>query len=487
MHSLDQLTLSNTYANLPKTFFSRVAPAPFAKPRLASLNHQAAALLDLDLSKEADQNIADYFCGAKYFKNSTPIASVYAGHQFGVYVPQLGDGRALILGDVNNQDKKTWEIQLKGCGITPYSRHADGRAVLRSSIREYLCSEAMFGLGIPTTRALALVTGNEKIYREEVETAAMLTRLAPTHVRFGSFEYFHHRMEIEQVKILADYLLTHHFQELQGAEKPYAEMFQAIVSATAKLIAWWQSVGFAHGVMNTDNMSVLGLTLDYGPFAFLDRYQSDFICNHSDHQGRYAFNRQPAVGLWNLNALAHGFSSLVTRDDLIEALQSYEDTFTQAFESRMAAKLGFTSHQTTDATLLKELLTLMEQNQVDYTLFFRHLCSFKCDGQNPALRDLFINRDSFDTWAVKYQRRLEAEQSQDQHRLANMLRANPKFILRNYIAEEIIQAARDNDDFRPLNDFLAVLHSPFDEHPGFERYAGIPPEWSKEISITCSS
>lgn len=487
MYSLDQLELSNTYANLPKAFSSSVAPVPFAQPRLASLNHQAAALLDLDLSKETDQSIADYFCGAKYFKHSTPIASVYAGHQFGVYVPQLGDGRALILGDISNQEKKTWEIQLKGSGITPYSRHADGRAVLRSSIREYLCSEAMFGLGIPTTRALALVTGNEKVYREEVETAAIVTRLAPTHVRFGSFEYFHHRMEIEHVKVLADYLLTHHFQELQDAEKPYAEMFQAMVSATAKLIALWQSVGFAHGVMNTDNMSVLGLTLDYGPFAFLDHYQSDFICNHSDYQGRYAFNKQPAIGLWNLNALAHGFSSLVTRDDLIEALQSYEDTFSHTFESRMAEKLGFTSHQTSDTTLLKELLTLMEQNQVDYTLFFRRLCSFKCDGQNPALRDLFINRDSFDTWAVKYQQRLKAEQSHDQHRQANMLRVNPKFILRNYIAEEIIQAARENGDFRPLNDFLAVLHSPFDEHPDFERYAGTPPEWSKEISITCSS
>lgn len=487
MHSLDQLKLSNTYSNLPEVFYSRVTPAAFAQPKLASINHQAAALLDLNLNMHTDQEIAEYFCGAKYFQNSSPVASVYAGHQFGVYVHQLGDGRALILGDIKNQQGEIWEIQLKGSGITPYSRHADGRAVLRSSIREYLCSEAMFGLGIPTTRALALVVGDEKVYREEMETAAMVTRLAPTHIRFGTFEYFHHRMEIEQVKSLADHLLTNHFQALLDTEKPYAQLFQAIVSSTATLIAQWQTVGFAHGVMNTDNMSVLGLTLDYGPFAFLDSYQSGFICNHSDYNGRYAFNKQPAIGLWNLNALAHGFSSLVEKDNLISALKSYEDTFLNTFETRMAEKLGFSVQNNGDSALLLELLTLMEQNQVDYTLFFRQLSYFKRNDNNTELRDLFINRDAFDHWADKYQQRLDIEHSKEPQRQEKMLYSNPKFVLRNYIAEEIISAARKNQNFKPLNDFLAVLHSPFEEHPDFEHYAAIPPEWSKEIAISCSS
>ena len=384
MSSLDQLKLDNFYSRLPKTFFSEVNPTPFGNPKLASFNQKAADLLNLNLSLDDPQTIADFFCGKISFTGSRPIASAYAGHQFGVYVPQLGDGRAIILGDFKNKTHERWEIQLKGSGITPYSRHADGRAVLRSTIREYLGSEAMHGLGIPSTRALALVSSDEPVYREEIETAAMLTRLAPSHIRFGTFEFFHHRMEIDEVRVLADFLIEHHFKECGNKEKPYTELFKAIVSSTAKLIALWQSIGFAHGVMNTDNMSVLGLTLDYGPFAFMDAYQKDFICNSSDYQGRYAFNQQPAIGLWNLNALAHGFSSLVSRDELISTLKNYEGIFLTSFHHRMTEKLGFSISHQQDDLLISDLLALMSKEKTDYTLFFRYLNMKFIIGSAPA-------------------------------------------------------------------------------------------------------
>ena len=490
MSSLELLNLDNSYSGLPDVFFSDVSPAPFSGAKLASFNQKAADLLNLNLNMEDPQTIADYFCGNLSLPGSRPIASVYAGHQFGVYVPQLGDGRAIILGDITNKNQERWEIQLKGSGSTPYSRHADGRAVLRSTIREYLASEAMHGLGIPSTRALALVTSDEPVYREEIETAAMLTRLAPSHIRFGTFEFFHHRMEIDEVRTLADYLLENHFNECGENEKPYTELFKTIVSSTAKLIALWQSVGFAHGVLNTDNMSILGLTLDYGPYAFMDTYQKGFICNSSDYQGRYAFDRQPAIGLWNLNALAHGFSSLVPREELITALKTYEDIFLTHYHTRMSEKLGFNIYYQQDDILISDLLALMTREKTDYTLFFRHLSHYHNNTPNDNLKALFKSREgkeSIGNWLKKYQDRLEAENSRDTERSEKMLKINPKYILRNYIAEEIITAARIDNNFKPLNDYLLVLQEPYSEHPDFEHYAGAPPDWSKGISISCSS
>ncbi|MEW6613804.1 MAG: protein adenylyltransferase SelO family protein, partial [Pseudomonadota bacterium] len=296
MRPLEDLDFDNSFARLPEPFYSRVMPTPVPAPELLSYNETAAALLDLDPREAQRPEFVEYFSGNRPLPGSEPLAALYAGHQFGHYVPQLGDGRAILLGEVRNRAGERWELQLKGAGRTPYSRGGDGRAVLRSTIREYLCSEAMHGLGIPSTRALCIVGSELEVYRESVERGAVLLRLAPSHVRFGSFEVFFYRDQHAELKLLADYVIERHYPELADGDDRYVRFFQEVVLRTARLLAQWQAVGFAHGVMNTDNMSILGLTLDYGPFGFLDRYDPGFICNHSDHAGRYAFDRQPQIG-----------------------------------------------------------------------------------------------------------------------------------------------------------------------------------------------
>src|SRR5678815_1998486 len=299
---LETLSFDNTYAQLPESFYARVNPTPFASPPyLVSFNPAAAELIDLDSDQAKRPEFAGLFGGSMLAPGMEPLAMLYSGHQFGVYVPQLGDGRAILLGEVKNDRDERWDLHLKGAGMTPFSRDGDGRAVLRSTIREYLCSEAMHRLGIPTTRALCIVGSDERVYREQIETAATLLRMAPTHVRFGTFEIFYYRQQHEHLKVLADYVIAQFFAHLREADDKYARFFTEVVERTAKLIAQWQAVGWAHGVMNTDNMSILGLTLDYGPFGFMDDYDAGFICNHSDHNGRYAFNQQPYIGLWNLS------------------------------------------------------------------------------------------------------------------------------------------------------------------------------------------
>jgi len=292
--SFNNLTFTNSFGSLGDTFSTRVTPTPFTTPaRLVHFNSSAATLLDLDPASQHDPAVAAIFSGKRPLPGADPLAMLYAGHQFGHYVPQLGDGRAIMLGEVTNQRGEKWEIQLKGSGLTPYSRDGDGRAVLRSSVREYLCSEAMHGLGIPTTRALCLVDSNDEVYREQIESGAMLTRLAPSHIRFGSFEVFFYRNQHAPLQALADFVIQHHYPELQDEPQPYTALLQTVIERTARLLAQWQAVGFAHGVMNTDNMSILGLTLDYGPYGFMEGYNPGFICNHSDYQGRYAFDQQP--------------------------------------------------------------------------------------------------------------------------------------------------------------------------------------------------
>jgi uncharacterized protein YdiU (UPF0061 family) len=324
-HTLHTLPLSNSFAQLPGTFYSRVRPTPFEQPaELIHFNTAAAELLDLDPAVADDPACVDVFSGRQLLPGADPLAMLYAGHQFGHYVPQLGDGRAIILGETTNRQQARWEIQLKGCGQTPYSRDGDGRAVLRSTIREYLCSEAMHGLGIPTTRALCITGSREEVYREQIETGAMLTRLAPSHVRFGSFEVFFYRNRHDALQTLADYVIATHYPELQDTEQPYVALLQAVVDKTANLLAQWQAVGFAHGVMNTDNMSVLGLTLDYGPFGFMEAYDPGLVCNHSDHHGRYAFDQQPQVALFNLSCLAQTLLPLVDVEAARAALEAYQ-------------------------------------------------------------------------------------------------------------------------------------------------------------------
>ena len=472
------------FAHLGDTFSSPVRIQPLHGARWAVHSPSTAALLGINSAQLLADDTLQH-CNGTASTAVSPLAMVYSGHQFGSYNPRLGDGRAMLLGEIEHAGQRH-EIQLKGAGGTPYSRQGDGRAVLRSSIREFLCSEAMHGLGIPSTRCLALITSDEPVYRETVETGAMILRVSPSHIRFGSFEYFFYTQQHEALQQLADFVIENHYPECRSAKQPYAAFLTAVVQRTAKLMAHWQAVGFAHGVMNTDNMSILGETFDYGPFGFLDEYNPRFICNHSDYSGRYAFDQQPNIGLWNCNALAHALSPLIPIETLREILQGYQPTIEQHYLQLMRAKLGLQTAQADDSALIGQLLTLLQQFAVDYTIFFRRLCDFSTKADNNSVRDVFVDRAAFDTWAQQYIARLQQEHSDDTQRSTSMKRINPKYILRNYLAQQAIDLAKNND-FSMVQNLLQVLLAPFDEHPDFEHFAAFPPEWGKHLEISCSS
>ncbi|MDY7232208.1 protein adenylyltransferase SelO [Hyalangium rubrum] len=488
MPALEHLRFDNTYARLPSAFGVRVAPSPLADARLVSVSPEALRLLELEPSEALRPEFVEVMGGARLLPGMAPIAMVYAGHQFGVYVPRLGDGRALLLGEVRTSTGEKWELHLKGAGPTPFSRMGDGRAVLRSTIREYLCGEAMHALGIPTTRALCIIGGSEKVYREEVETGAMLVRLAPSHVRFGTFEYFHHTGQREHVATLADYVLAQHFPHLEGTPDRYARFFEEVAERTARLVAQWQAVGFAHGVLNTDNMSILGLTLDYGPFGFMDEFEPGFICNHSDDFGRYAFDKQPRIALWNLACLAEALMPLITEEEARATLGAFSSRFHAHFLARMREKLGLREARDGDAALFEALLARMAEAHVDYTRFFRALGRFDSSpgAGNTPLRDHFLDREGFDTWAEAYRTRLTAEGSVDAERRERMDRANPKYVLRNYLAQTALLRAQEGD-FSEVDRLRAVLSRPFEEQPEHEAYAAAPPSWGRHLAVSCSS
>jgi len=486
---LETLSFDNTYARLPESFYARLRPTPFSEPpHLISFNHAAAELIDLDTDEAKRPEFAGVFGGSMLVQGMEPLAMLYSGHQFGVYVPQLGDGRAILLGEVRNERNEKWDLHLKGAGLTPFSRDGDGRAVLRSTIREYLCSEAMHGLGIPTTRALCIVGSDHKVYREQVETGAMLVRMAPSHVRFGTFEIFYYRKQHEQLKILADYVIVNHFPHLADCSNKYAMFFTEVVERTAKLIAQWQAVGWAHGVMNTDNMSIHGITLDYGPFGFIDDYDAGFICNHSDHNGRYAFNQQPYIGLWNLSCLAQALLPLAQKEELKAALDRYTPLCEERYMELMRAKLGLIETNEEDPSLIQDLLALMHLHHVDYTSLFRVLSLFQSGSAslNEPLRDFFSDRESFDKWAHRYGERLRQEGSQDKDRLVCMNRVNPKYVLRNYLAQTAIEKAQQKD-FSEIDRLFTLLQNPYSDQPGMDAYAAPPPNWGKHLAVSCSS
>jgi len=486
---LETLSFDNTYTRLPEAFYAKLNPTPFASsPYLVSFNHAAAELIDLDLEQAKRPEFAGLFGGSLLVPGMEPLAMLYSGHQFGVYVPQLGDGRAILLGEVRNERGEKWDLHLKGAGLTPFSREGDGRAVLRSTIREYLCSEAMYGLGIPTTRALCLVGSDDKVHREQIETGAMLVRMAPSHVRFGTFEIFYYRKQHEQVRILADYVIANHFSYLMGSKDKYARFFSEVAERTAHLIAQWQAVGWSHGVMNTDNMSIHGITLDYGPFGFMDDYDPGFICNHSDHNGRYAFNQQPYIGLWNLSCLAQALLPLAEKEELKAALDRYTPLCEGRYMELMRAKFGLSEEQEDDAAVIRDLLGLMEQSRVDYTSFFRALGSFSSEdgARNELLRDFFLDREAFDKWARRYAGRLREEESRNDERLVRMNRVNPKYVLRNYLAQTAIEKAQQKD-FSEIDRLLTLLQNPYSDQPGMDAYAAPPPNWGKHLSVSCSS
>lgn len=483
----DTLDWVNRFARLPEVFYARVQPTPVPDAHPVCHSVDAARLIGLGAANLTAPDMVAVFAGNRVPAGAEPIAALYAGHQFGHFVPQLGDGRAILLGEVTGTDGRGWEIQLKGAGRTPFSRGGDGRAVLRSSIREFLCSEAMHALGIPTTRALALVGSPLPVYREEVETAALVTRMAPSFVRFGSFEVFYSRNQHDALRVLADFVIAQHYPELAARDEPYAALLAEISARTARLMADWMAVGFSHGVMNTDNMSILGITLDYGPFGFMDAFDPGYVCNHSDTHGRYAFDQQPDIGAWNVTRLAEAFTPLISVDAASEAIRAYPRQFGAAYVERMAQKFGLPN--TPDHLgLILDALQLLAASHVDYTIFFRRLCDFSSaeDARNAPLRDLFLDRDAFDAWAARYAAALRQAGVPDSARGAAMRRVNPKFILRNHLAEIAIQRARAGD-FSEVARLHAVLMHPYDEQPEHEAYAAEPPDWARRIEVSCSS
>lgn len=479
------MQFNNTWFNELPGFYTALNPTPLKNPRLLYYSQPLAQELGLDASWFTDDRVA-LWSGAALLPGMQPLAQVYSGHQFGVWAGQLGDGRGILLGEQRLADGRKLDWHLKGAGLTPYSRMGDGRAVLRSTLREFLASEAMHHLGVPTSRALTVVTSDEPVYRESAERGAMLLRVAESHVRFGHFEHFFYSGEQEKVKQLADYVIAHHWPQLAAEPDAYLLWFSDVVKRTARLIAHWQSIGFAHGVMNTDNMSILGITLDYGPFGFLDDYQPDFICNHSDHQGRYAFDNQPVVGLWNLNRLAHALSGLLSTEQLKTALAEYEPELMRAWGEKMRAKLGLLTAEKADNDILTGLLALMTKEGSDYSRTFRLLSATEQQQSRSPLRDEFIDREAFDQWYHGYRQRLLREERSDEERQQCMKAVNPAIILRNYLAQQAIEQA-ERDNISVLTRLHQALVRPFDDAPEYADLAQRAPDWGKKIVVSCSS
>jgi len=469
---------------LGPAFFTRLQPTPLPAPYWVGHSDPVARLLGLPAAWRTDAAL-QAFTGNLPLAGAHPLATVYSGHQFGVWAGQLGDGRALLLGETAGGQ----EIQLKGAGRTPYSRMGDGRAVLRSSIREFLASEAMHALGIPTTRALCVTGSDAPVPRETMETAAVVTRVAPSFVRFGHFEHFAAAGRVDELRALADFVIDRFYPACRATAafdgNAYAALLHAVSERTADLIAHWQAAGFCHGVMNTDNMSILGLTIDYGPFQFLDGFNPAHICNHSDSAGRYAYNQQPQVAYWNLFCLAQALLPLIGEEErAVAAVGVYRERFPAAFLDRMRARLGLAGAQEADGALLDGLLRLLAAERTDWPIFWRRWAEHRAGAALAPVRDLFIDPAAFDTWLLQFSERLVQEPPGADPALA--LKSSPRFVLRNHLAQEAIERAQAKD-FGGVADLLALLQSPFEEHPGMDAFAGFPPEWASTIEISCSS
>lgn len=453
-------------------------PTGFSKAQAVILNTGLRDALSLPYT---DEQLTAIAAGQQLDPAMAPLAQKYTGHQFGHYNPYLGDGRGLLLGEWQTGSGR-FDLHLKGAGPTPFSRGHDGRAVLRSSIREYLAGEALFALGIPTTRALAVTRGDLTVYREQPEPGAMLLRVAGTHIRFGHFEYCYHRGKAGDLKALISYVIDTQWPDLKN--RPLPEFFQRVVQRTAEMIALWQVYGFNHGVMNTDNMSIIGETFDFGPYAMLDRYQPDFICNHSDTTGRYRFSEQPSIGLWNLNCLAQALSPVIDSDDLVASLHTYTNILQEHYWERMTARLGL-SDTVMARDIVRRWLQLLDESGQDYNLSFRRLITALRDSSDILPVDLKTNVN-FSLWRQDYLTALKAEATDEADSLAQMESVNPMYILRNYLAQEVIGAAEEGD-FKPLQGLVAVLSEPFIEQEHAKAYAAEPPEWGRHLQISCSS
>ena len=478
MNNFPPPIFTHPFRGLSASFFADVMPEAVTQPHWIHFNPVLAAQMGLPTTPWD----VDAFSGNRLLDGQQPLAMLYAGHQFGHYTPQLGDGRAMQLGSTEHNGEH-FEWQLKGAGRTPFSRGSDGRAVLRSSIREYLCSAAMVGLGIPTTQALSLVGSTTLVYREQRETAALVMRIAPSFVRFGSFEVFFYRGQTDEITALADFVLAEHYPQCAEAEQPYVALLAAVIERTAILVAHWQAVGFCHGVLNSDNMSILGLTLDYGPFGFLDTYNPSHICNHSDHEGRYSFENQPFIGSWNLHCLAQALLPLIDDIPTVKTtLAAYWPQFTAHLHGLMCEKLGLFEPQQNDADLIQATLAMLAHNHLDYTRFFRRLADFELD-HGAAIRSDCLDLSAFDAWANAYAARLVSEPNAT--RMMRMKAANPTYILRNHLAQDAIERA-ENGDFSEVAALFDCLQQPFEEHTQYERLNTEPTE-GMAIEVSCSS
>ncbi|OAJ33495.1 protein adenylyltransferase SelO [Piscirickettsia salmonis] len=481
--------LSSSFRQLGPRFYHQEKINPLKNIQLQHSNQKLAKAFGIE-SEELSM-ATSYFNGEKTWASADYLSMVYSGHQFGHYVPRLGDGRAILLGEIQDQQRQRWQVQIKGAGQTAYSRQGDGRAVLRSSVREYLASEALHALGIPTTRALALMSSDEFVQREQPETAALLVRLTPCLIRFGSFEYFFYTEQYDCLKQLANYVIKEHYAECLYEESPYAAFLLKVVKRTAKLIALWQVYGFNHGVMNTDNMSIIGETFDYGPYAFLDDYIPGFICNHSDYYGRYAFNQQADIGLWNLNALAHALSPLIDHKDIVCALKYYEKEFAEVYFSQLAQRFGITLINRSTQELMLAGLSILEELKIDYHQFFRKLSHAVYQDQDDVnmkamMEDCYSGDEKLTVWLGAYETMITEQKTPMRKIGQQMLSVNPKYILKSYLLAQAIEWA-EQGDFSEVDRLMRCLTYPCDEQPEFEHYAAPVPDWGRKIILSCSS
>jgi uncharacterized protein YdiU (UPF0061 family) len=480
------IPFENTYATLPERFFARVRPAPVSSPRLIKINRRLADELRLDADWLASEDGVRVLAGQTVPDEAAPIALAYAGHQFGHFVPQLGDGRAVLLGEVVDRNGARRDIQLKGSGRTPFSRNGDGRAALGPVLREYIVSEAMAALGIATTRSLAAVLTGETVMREAPLPGAVLTRVASSHIRIGTFQFFAARGDDDAIRKLADHVIDRHYPDVRSEAAPYRALLGRVIERQAQLVVRWMQVGFIHGVMNTDNMSIAGETIDYGPCAFMDAFDPAAVFSSIDQNGRYAFGNQPRIALWNLTRLAECLLTLLSdnEDTAIEIakaeLEKFGDAFDAALTKGMLAKLGIAGGSD-DGELVGEFLRLLAQSNADYTLAFRRLCS-AADGHVDELRDMFIDLAAFDAWTAKWR------QQRELHPLDNaaMRKINPAFIPRNHRIEAVIQAAL-RDDFAPFEQLLTVLSKPYEDQPQFAAYAEPPKDDERVTQTFCGT
>ena len=484
------IPFDNSYARLPERFYVRMAPTPVTGPALVRVNRELADLLGLDAEALASPEGVQVLAGNRVPEGAEPLAQAYAGHQFGGWVPQLGDGRAILLGELVGRDGGRRDIQLKGSGRTPFSRGGDGRAALGPVLREYIVSEGMHRLGIPTTRALAAVTTGEPVYRETALPGAVLTRVARSHIRVGTFQYFMARRDVDAIRALADHAIARHYPDAAAADRPYLAFLEAVIAAQAALVAKWLGVGFIHGVMNTDNCSIAGETIDYGPCAFMDRFHPGTVFSSIDHGGRYAYGRQPSIAQWNLVQLAQCLLPVLDDDaDTALALaQVAIDGYATRFDAELLtvfrAKLGLMEPRDGDLALVQDLFERMAANRADFTLTFRRLADLLTGDDEASPRDLFVDPTAFDAWEDTWRARLAAEAPlSDADRAAALRAANPAVIPRNHQVEAAIRAAEDEGDYSVFEALLEALATPFEERPEHAAYR-LPPRPGEEVRQT---